>query len=58
VNDSLNGNLSGNEDNSVNDSINDSLNDNDVDHSFQTDPVNVDNNDVAVAVGLDADASN
>ena len=35
-----------------------SLNDNDVDHSFQTDPVNVDNNDVAVAVGLDADASN
>ena len=31
----------------MNDSINDSLNDNEVDHSFQTDPVNVDNNDVA-----------
>ena len=45
------------QDNSVNDSINDSLNDNEVDHSFQTDPVNVDNNDVAVAVD-ESEASN
>ena len=45
------------QDNSVNDSINDSLNDNEVDHSFQTDPTNVDNNDVAVAVD-ESEASN
>ena len=53
MNDSLNGNLSGNTDNS--DQINDSINDNTVDHSFQTEPVNVDHDALAVGVVADAD---